>query len=88
MSEIGFISHPPPKPDFWIYFASHLRKGWVQWAIVFVPFILFALYLKLTMPTPSTNEKEGPEQEEARFNDMKMKNEHKTKDGQKKGSQN
>ncbi|KEG00354.1 hypothetical protein YYE_04865 [Plasmodium vinckei vinckei] len=25
-----YLSHPPPEPDFWIYFASYLRKGWVQ----------------------------------------------------------
>ncbi|KYO01816.1 hypothetical protein PGSY75_0612000 [Plasmodium gaboni] len=70
MSEIGFISHPPPEPDFWIYFAKYLRNTWVQWAIVFVPFILFALYLKLTMPSFHVNEKEHSE-EQFQFRDMK-----------------
>ncbi|EUD70043.1 hypothetical protein YYG_04666 [Plasmodium vinckei petteri] len=25
-----YLSHPPPEPDFWIYFASYLRNGWMQ----------------------------------------------------------
>ncbi|CRH01015.1 conserved Plasmodium protein, unknown function [Plasmodium relictum] len=58
MSETGFISYPPPQPDFWIYFAKYLRNFWVQWAIVFVPFILFILYLKFTMPSFHLNEKD------------------------------
>ncbi|CAG9478054.1 conserved Plasmodium protein, unknown function [Plasmodium vivax] len=70
MNEVGYASHPPPEPDFWIYFASYLRNAWVQWAIVFVPFIMFALYLKLTMPTAPSGEKERPE-EEAHFGEAR-----------------
>ncbi|VWU49089.1 conserved protein, unknown function [Hepatocystis sp. ex Piliocolobus tephrosceles] len=61
MNEVGFLSHPPPKPDFWIYFAKYLRLPWVQWAIVLVPFILFAIYLKFTMPSYAKQEKEASE---------------------------
>ncbi|EUD68440.1 hypothetical protein C922_00836 [Plasmodium inui San Antonio 1] len=66
MNEVGYAALPPPEPDFWIYSASYLRNAWVQWAIVFVPFLMFALYLKLTMPTLPTGEKEHP-REEANF---------------------
>ncbi|GAW81903.1 hypothetical protein, conserved [Plasmodium gonderi] len=70
MSTFGHASHPPPEPDFWIYFANYLRNAWVQWAIVFIPFFMFALYLKLTMPVTPTNEKEHPG-EEAHFEEKK-----------------
>ncbi|CAD2095432.1 conserved Plasmodium protein, unknown function [Plasmodium vinckei] len=64
-----YLSHPPPEPDFWIYFASYLRNGWMQvkldkynyffnnWALVFIPFFLLAFYLKFTMPSYGQDEK-------------------------------
>ncbi|CAD2083831.1 conserved Plasmodium protein, unknown function [Plasmodium vinckei brucechwatti] len=52
-----YLSHPPPEPDFWIYFASYLRNGWMQWVLVFVPFFLLAFYLKFTMPSYGQDEK-------------------------------
>ncbi|SBS95074.1 hypothetical protein POVCU1_029090 [Plasmodium ovale curtisi] len=70
MSEIGFLSHPPPEPDFWIYFASYLRNAWVQGN----PSSILAEFSPSLFPTPTatnpTNEKEN--KEEAGFNNIRQ----------------